>query len=199
MRGLFKWLQRGFLPRKESAVIQREPGQCIGPASDLPPFFRSSVLLDTSSDSIMERSRVLLVDGNNIIFAWPELALIQRREKAQAREKLIQLLEAYQDQTGVRVVVVFDGQGAGTTSYREADSIQIFYTSSHRTADDWIERLAIKYADQYDLLVATDDQAEQNMVVAAGAQAFSSTWLKEELDRAEEGVRDWIRRRRREL
>ncbi len=147
----------------------------------------------------METPRILLVDGNNILFAWPDLAAIQRREKAQAREKLIHLLESYQDQTGVRVVVVFDGQGAGTTTYREANSIQVIYTSGDRTADDWIERLAIKYAEQYEILVATNDRAEQDMVVAAGAQAFSADWLKEELNRADEGLRDWIRRRRRDL
>ena len=57
------------------------------------------------------RARYLIVDGHSVIFAWPELRGLQARRSSLARESLIKQLRDYQDWTGVRVVVVFDGKG----------------------------------------------------------------------------------------
>ncbi len=52
-----------------------------------------------------------------------------------ARDALIKRLTAYQDQSGVRVVLVFDGQGARVTEESEPGGIQIFYAPAGRTAE----------------------------------------------------------------
>jgi predicted RNA-binding protein with PIN domain len=114
------------------------------------------------------RPSFLLVDGNNIIHAWPDLLAMHRRRKGSAHSELISRLESYRDFTGDRVVIVFDGKGAITQEERREDGLQIFYTGESHTADDIIERLAIRYADTYDIIVATDDRAEQDIVVGAG-------------------------------
>ena len=53
-------------------------------------------------------TRYLVVDGHSVIFAWPELRKLHGRRSSLARDVLIRQLRAYQDWTGVHVVVVFD-------------------------------------------------------------------------------------------
>ncbi len=59
------------------------------------------------------RAQYLIVDGHSVIFAWPELRALHRRRTSLARDALVKKLRDYQDWTGVRVAVVFDGKGIG--------------------------------------------------------------------------------------
>jgi predicted RNA-binding protein with PIN domain len=59
----------------------------------------------------------------------------------------------------------------------------VFYSRQGQTADTIVERLASKYAGRFKLLVATDDNLEQQTVWASGAECISSEslrWLLEE-------------------
>ncbi|MAB75276.1 MAG: hypothetical protein CMO47_02305 [Verrucomicrobiales bacterium] len=143
------------------------------------------------------RPSFLLVDGNNIVHAWPDLLKRHRTSPGSAHRELIQALSDYRDWSDDRVVVVFDGLGNTVDEERVAGGIQIFYTSGGLTADDVIERLAIKYAQTYQITVATDDQAEQDIVVGAGGEALSSVGLKEKIERARRDRDGWINRHRR--
>ena len=138
----------------------------------------------------------LLVDGNNIIHAWPELHDLHRRQKGLARTELQRQLLEYQDQSGKRVVLVFDGRGPGITDEREPNGLQVIYTNGSSSADDVIERLAAKYAEKYDLTVATDDLLVQNGVISSGGFAISSNQLSDWLDRAAGEMQRFIERRR---
>src|SRR6266542_2088919 len=82
-----------------------------------------------------ERARYLIVDGHSVIFAWPELHKLHARRSSLAREALVKQLRDYQDWTGVRVVVVFDGKGRKTSATSEAGEVQIFYSRSGQSAD----------------------------------------------------------------
>ncbi len=123
--------------------------------------------------------RYLLVDGHSIIFAWPELRLLHDRRTSLARDALVKQLRDYQDWTGIRVVVVFDGRGAVVSQEAEPGEIQIFYSRAGQTADSIIERLASKYAGRYALLVATGDYLEQETTAASGAETISPEGLRE--------------------
>src|SRR2546428_10472311 len=98
-----------------------------------------------------ERTRYLIVDGHSVIFAWPELRKLHTRRSSLAREALIKQLREYQDWTGMRVVVVFDGKGGKVEATSDPDDVQIFYSRSGQSADAIIERLAGKYAKRYEL------------------------------------------------
>ena len=112
----------------------------------------------------------LLVDGHSVIFAWPELRALHVRRMAAARDALAKLLTDYQDQSGVRVVLVFDGRGVCTSEeVISPDGIQIFYASADRTADSVIERLVAKYAANCRMTVATSDRLEQQTAISFGA------------------------------
>ena len=117
----------------------------------------------------------LLVDGHSVIFAWPELCILHVRRMGAARESLVRKLTDYQDRSGVRVVLVFDGQGAKVTEEQEGrDSIQIFYAQAGRTADAIIERLVAKYAATHRLTVATSDRLEAQTAISFGAASCVS-------------------------
>ena len=128
--------------------------------------------------TMSERPRYLIVDGHSVIFAWRELHKLHARRSSLAREALIKQLRDYQDWTGVRVVVVFDGKGKQVEATSDPGDVQIFYSRSGQSADAIIERLASKYAKQFELMVATSDSMEAETVLACGAEWISSEALR---------------------
>ena len=124
----------------------------------------------------------LLVDGHSVIFAWPELGALHEQRTALAREALIKQLRDYQDWSGTRVVVVFDGRGSGLSQEALPGEIQIFYSPLGKTADSIIERLASKYAGRFRLLVATGDHLEEQTASASGAETISPQGLRDLLN-----------------
>src|SRR5215468_8684003 len=128
--------------------------------------------------SMQSRARYLIVDGHSIIFAWPELRKLHARRSSLAREALLKQLRDYQDWTGVRVVAVFDGKGKKVEGTSDPADVQIFYSRSGQSADAIIERLASKYAKQFDLMVATSDSMEAETVLACGAEWISPEALR---------------------
>ena len=125
-----------------------------------------------------QRARYLIVDGHSVIFAWPELRRLHARRSSLAREALIKSLRDYQDWTGVRVVVVFDGKGRNIEATSGPADVQVFYSRTGQTADAIIERLASKYAKRFELFVATSDSKEGETVEACGAEWISSEALR---------------------
>ena len=130
------------------------------------------------------RAQYLIVDGHSVIFAWPELRRLHSRRTSLARDTLVKRLRDYQDWTGVRVAVVFDGKGSAVSASAEPGEIQIFYSREGQTADSVIERLASKYASRFKLLVATSDVLEQETASASGAECISAEALRWLLDEA---------------
>ncbi len=125
------------------------------------------------------RPQYLLVDGHSIIFAWPELRLLHDRRTSLARDALVRQLRDFQDWTGIHVVVVFDGRGSTISEEADQGEVQIFYSRAGQTADSIIERLASKYAERFQLLVATGDYLEQETASASGAETISPERLRE--------------------
>ena len=130
------------------------------------------------------RPEYLIVDGHSVIFAWPELRELHQRRTSLARDALVRKLRDYQDWTGVRAVVVFDGRGTAVDASAEPGEIQIFYSREGQTADSVVERLASKYGSQYRLLVATSDYLEQETASACGAECISAEALRGLLEEA---------------
>jgi len=130
------------------------------------------------------RARYLIVDGHSAIFGWPELQRLHSRRTSLARDALVKELRDYQDFTGVRVVVVFDGKGSSATEQSEPHSVQVFYSRAGQTADAIIERLASKYAKKFDLTVATADLLERETAIAFGAECISIANLRAVINEA---------------
>ena len=133
------------------------------------------------------RVQYLVVDGHSVIFAWPELRRLHRRRSSLARDALVKKLRDYQDWTGTRVAVVFDGKRSTVSVSSDPGEIQIFYSREGQTADSIIERLASKYAARFKLLVATSDMLEQETASASGAECISPEALRWMVDEATSG------------
>jgi predicted RNA-binding protein with PIN domain len=114
-----------------------------------------------------------------------QVASTARQTGSLARETLIKELRHYQDWTGVHVVVVFDGRGDRVTEQSDPHDVQIFYARRDQTADAIIERLASKYASQFDVTVATSDFLEMETVNACGASCISPARLRKLLNAIE--------------
>src|ERR1700757_1340018 len=139
----------------------------------------------------------LIVDGHSVIFAWPELLALQRRNGTAAREDLIKTLTEYQDVSGVNVVVVFDGKGEQVNEVTEPGGIQIFYSNAGRTADEIVERLVAKYAKTFSITVATADLLEQQTGTSFRANPIGSEGLRRMLQDAQVEFAAELKRRRR--
>ncbi len=140
--------------------------------------------------------RYLLVDAHSVIFSWPEMRALHERNALAAREEMTHRLTAYQDATGVRVVVVFDGKGVRSNSEKPPGGIQIFYSGGGKTADCIIERLAAKYATEHEITAATNDRLVQQTVITFGGLAISVEALRALLGDSERDVTRRIRQLR---
>ncbi|MEK3883829.1 NYN domain-containing protein [Paenibacillus sp. PL2-23] len=129
------------------------------------------------------RNDVLLVDGYNMIGAWPELAKLKEQDLEDARDKLLGMLADYQGFTGMQIYVIFDahqvpGLGKAFKQYK----LTVVYTKEKETADECIERLCNELiARRRHLFVATSDMIEQHVVFGKGALRLSARELLVEI------------------
>ena len=118
--------------------------------------------------------QALIVDGYNIIHAWPALhATLRERGLEDARRHLVSMLAEYAAQTGVAVTVVFDahGRAGAIPSTEKLDGVTVLFGSKRATADHVIERAAYQASQRgegADVVVATDDRLERDVVGAMG-------------------------------
>ncbi|MEF3303383.1 NYN domain-containing protein [Paenibacillus sp. GYB003] len=114
---------------------------------------------------------VVIVDGYNIIGAWPELNKLKDVSLEEARDKLIDMLADYQAYKGNKVYCVFDAYrvpGLGG-KYRQRQ-IEVLYTREKETADERIERLVADLRGRrVQIHVATSDSVEQHVTFGQGA------------------------------
>jgi predicted RNA-binding protein with PIN domain len=143
----------------------------------------------------------LVVDGYNIIHAWPDLARSLRTESLEdARRRLVNRLAEYWASTGNEVLVVFDARRRtpGGPDREVVEGVEIRYGSTRESADHVIERLmyeASRRGGVLELILATDDHLQRDLVRAMGVPTMSARALLSEVERAE-GARSGEMRRR---
>ncbi len=138
-----------------------------------------------------QKEPILLVDGYNIIFASPILKELAQTDLNAARTKLAEILSNYQGFRKVSVLLVFDAYkvAGGTERVEQYHDIYIVYTREAETADRYIEKAVHRMGSEFDITVATSDQAEQIIIYGAGARRCSAADLFEEIGRAERELR----------
>jgi predicted RNA-binding protein with PIN domain len=137
----------------------------------------------------------LLVDGANLLHAWPELRALMKRDRGAARSQLVQRLSALHDAEQARVTLVFDGRGDELVVERPSGHVtfSVLYTPTSLTADDVIEQLVGRAADASVCHVATGDQAERQTIEAAGAVWVPPADLAAWVERAESRLASDVR------
>lgn len=122
---------------------------------------------------------ILIVDGYNLIGAWPELSRLAESRLEDARDQLISELADYQSYTGKKVIVVFDAhQVPGHGVKLKTSRIDVRFTKEKETADELIERLVgeLKRRTRR-IYVATSDLTEQRVTFGKGALRLSAREL----------------------
>ncbi|MBQ5754430.1 MAG: TetM/TetW/TetO/TetS family tetracycline resistance ribosomal protection protein [Oscillospiraceae bacterium] len=136
----------------------------------------------------------LLVDGYNIIFAWDDLKKLAEESLDTARQRLIDILCNYQGFCRCEVILVFDAYkvkgNPGTVEKHH--NISVVYTKEAETADMYIEKVTHKLSKDHRVRVATSDGLEQIIILGQGALRLSASAFKEEVDRAEKAIREYL-------
>ena len=133
---------------------------------------------------------ILLVDGYNIIGAWPELQELKNKDLAAARDRLVEKMAEFQGYTGYRVIVVFDAYGVqGLEKKYKNYQVDVIFTKENETADERIEKLAIALSNRRTQIhVATSDFTEQWAIFGQGALRISARELQIEMNSIERAI-----------
>jgi uncharacterized protein len=148
----------------------------------------------------MRTRHYLIVDGYNIIGAWPELRALKTSDFAKARDLLIENMAEYQGSTGYQVIVVFDAHlSPGTEKKTKNHRVEVIFTRENETADERIERLVgeLKSLDTR-IYVATSDSTEQWQIFGKGALRKSARELKNEMGEIEKQIHVSVGERKRQ-
>jgi predicted RNA-binding protein with PIN domain len=120
----------------------------------------------------MSESRLVIIDGYNLIHRSPELKPGPRRTLRQSRDKLLNLLAWALGGGEAHFLVVFDGAEGGGAGARDGGSgrVEVRYSRPPETADDLIRRLVEDRVERVDrLTVVTSDVEVARHARAMGA------------------------------
>lgn len=134
---------------------------------------------------------ILLVDGYNIIGAWPELRKLKGEDLALARDILVSKMAEYQAYTGYQVIIIFDAHLTQGVEKKYTNSrVDVIYTRENETADERIEKLARELSNiRTQIHVATSDFTEQWAIFGQGALRKSARELLTEATVIESRIR----------
>jgi small GTP-binding protein len=134
------------------------------------------------------KEEYLIVDGYNIIYAWPELKELADHNMDGARMKLLDVLCNYKGIRKCQIIVVFDAYRVQGHLEEVIDyyNIHMVYTKEAQTADQYIEKFAHDNQKKYNITVATSDGLQQIIIRGAGCALLSARELKVEIDEINE-------------
>jgi len=143
----------------------------------------------------MER---VIVDGYNVIHAWPQLKRILSDASLEAaRDKLIDRLSVFAMVHGADVTVVFDAHHSAvrTNSEEVVEGVRVVFTRKGHSADHVIERIAYDASQSGDMItVATSDRFQRDLVRGMGGAVISAEELERRVVDAEQEMGRSVRR-----
>lgn len=112
-----------------------------------------------------------VVDGYNIIHAWPDFEGMVDSGLDHCRDKLIDTLANFSAFNGSSVKVVFDAHlvKKGMERCEVIHGIDVYYTQEGETADSLIERIVGDLCKLGTVYVVTSDWDEQRIIFGRGA------------------------------
>ncbi len=136
----------------------------------------------------------LLVDGYNIIHSNDELKKIAEESLELARALLIDKLVNYQAIRQNNVILVFDAYKVkgNVRDVEKVHGISVVYTKEAETADQYIEKTSNVLAKNYRVRVATSDGQIQMIIFGSGAVRVTAKEFMDEVNNAEEEMREII-------
>ena len=144
--------------------------------------------------------QILIVDGFNVIFAWPDLAALAETELAQARDRLMEILANYAAFTRTETILVFDAYRVkgGKGERFDYHGVRVVYTKENETGDAYIERLLQDLGKSTQVRIVTSDNLIQVSALRTGAVRQSAREFGEEIDRIYGDIDSFLKGSRRE-
>ena len=131
----------------------------------------------------------MIVDGYNVIHAWPSLKRLLGVSLEAARDKLIERLSVYGLVTGDDVPVVFAAHHSSAASNAEdtVEGVHVVFTRKGHSADHAIERIAYAATGAGEgVTVATSDRFQSDLVRGMGGAVISAPELERQVIAAED-------------
>ena len=140
----------------------------------------------------------LIVDGYNVIHAWPPLKhLLNTASLEAARDRLVERLSVLSMVSGEEVTVVFDAHHSRAMSNSEevVDGVRVIFTRKGHSADHSIERIAYLAGQVGDVItVATSDRFQRDLVRGMGGAVISALELERRVIEAEQEMTRRVKR-----
>ena len=140
------------------------------------------------------KEQLLIIDGYNVLFNWPELNEMAKIDLGLARSRLIEILGDYAAFKNFRMVLVFDGYRARGNPGQKSrwEKVEIVYTREGQTGDAYIESLATRIGHNYSTRVVTSDSLVQLSSFRSGLLRMSARELRESVENARGELRDLL-------
>ena len=140
----------------------------------------------------------MVVDGYNVVHAWPELKrLLSGASLEAARDRLIERLSVFAMVAGAEVTVVFDAHHstARTNTEELVEGVHVLFTRKGHSADHAIERIAYDASQAGDMItVATSDRFQRDLVRGMGGAVISALELERRVIDSEEELTRRVKR-----
>lgn len=135
----------------------------------------------------------LVVDGYNIVYAWPQLERLKNESLEFSREKLVDILANFAAYSGANIFVVFDAHQVkgGTEHSEDVNGIRVIYTREGETADALIERMVGDLTGLGRVYVVTSDYDEQRLIFGRGAYRLTPMDLYQQVEQFQEKTKKW--------
>ena len=143
---------------------------------------------------------MLVVDGFNVIYAWPELAAVAETDFQQAQEKLMEILANYAAFTRTETILVYDAYKVkgGKGERFDYHGVRVVYTKENETGDAYIERLLREIGKTGQIRIVTSDNLIQVSALRSGVLRQSAREFGEEIDRIYGDIEQFLRSHNRE-
>ena len=140
------------------------------------------------------REHLLIIDGYNVLFNWPELNEMAKIDLGLARTRLIEILGDFAAFKNYRMVLVFDGYRAKGNPGQKSrwEKVEIVYTREGQTGDAYIESLATRIGPNYATRVVTSDSLVQLSSFRSGLLRMSARELRESVESSQGELRDLL-------
>ena len=172
------------------AIMERE----FGPVKR--PLYRAPANRPATEEITIKppKQKAIIVDGYNIIFAWEDLNALAKEDLEAARRTLCDRLANYAGFKKCYLVLVFDGwKVKGNPGEKERyHNIQVVFTKEGETGDAYIESLVAQIGSNYAVRVASSDNLVQLSSFRTGVLRMSARELREEVERAEKEMRQYL-------
>lgn len=131
----------------------------------------------------LTKRNITIIDGYNVINAWPQLKILGNTSLESARDQLIDILAEYQSLSGEELIIVFDAYNLDRPkeTIEEKYGMKIVFTKRFQTADTYIEKQILRFGRRHNLKVVTDDGQIQILATSKGASRMTSTELKADI------------------